>query len=203
MTCIRYAFIWYQLVLMTTLWVWYPHKNNLDLEKFVHDQKNRSVIVQRFETWTCFHCRTCIPFFFFKDFIYLPWLVCLSGLSAGLWTKGLLVQFPVRAHAWLQARAPAGGCMRGNHTLMFLGEGREKEGGKEYLCERKTSIGFLSHAFPWGPGLQPRHVPWLGIKPVTFGLQNNAQLTEPPHQLELKTVFFILCYLTVEISIWN
>ena len=33
----------------------------------------------------------------------------LSGLSAGLWTKGSPVQFPVRAHAWLWARFPAGG----------------------------------------------------------------------------------------------
>ena len=29
----------------------------------------------------------------------LPWLVWLSGLSAGLRTKGSLVRFPVRAHA--------------------------------------------------------------------------------------------------------
>ena len=28
----------------------------------------------------------------------------------------------------------------------------------------KTSIGCLSHAPYWVPGLQPRHVPWLGIK---------------------------------------
>ena len=33
-----------------------------------------------------------------------PWLVWLSGLSAGLWTKGSLVQFPVRAHVWLWTR---------------------------------------------------------------------------------------------------
>ena len=30
-----------------------------------------------------------------------PWLVWLSGLSASLRTKGSLVQFPVRAHAWV------------------------------------------------------------------------------------------------------
>ena len=38
-----------------------------------------------------------------------PWLVWFSGLSASLWTKGLPVQFPVRAHAWLWARSPDGG----------------------------------------------------------------------------------------------
>ena len=26
----------------------------------------------------------------------------------------------------------------------------------------------LSRAYYWGPGPQPRHVPWLGIKPVTL-----------------------------------
>ena len=35
-----------------------------------------------------------------------PWLVWLSGLSAGLRTKGLLVQFPVRAHAWVAGQVP-------------------------------------------------------------------------------------------------
>ena len=34
--------------------------------------------------------------------------------------------------------------------------------------EKETSwFGCLSHAPYWGPGLQPRHVPWLGIKPAT------------------------------------
>ena len=28
--------------------------------------------------------------------------------------------------------------------------------------------GCLSHAPYWGPGLQPTHVPWLGIKPATL-----------------------------------
>ena len=37
-----------------------------------------------------------------------------------LQTKGSPVQFPVRAHAWLAGQVPSGGCMRGNHTLIFL-----------------------------------------------------------------------------------
>ena len=49
-----------------------------------------------------------------------PWLVWLSGLSAGLQTKGLLVRFPVRAHAWVVGQVPSKGCMRGNHMLLFL-----------------------------------------------------------------------------------
>ena len=48
------------------------------------------------------------------------WLVWLSGLSASLGTKGLPVQFPVRAHAWVAGQVPCWGRARGNHTLMFL-----------------------------------------------------------------------------------
>ena len=51
---------------------------------------------------------------------YVPWVVWLSGLSAGLQTKGSLVQFLVRAHAWVAGQVPSEGHVRGNHTLMFL-----------------------------------------------------------------------------------
>ena len=41
------------------------------------------------------------------------------------------------------------------------GREREREGEKHYVV--------ASHAPPhWGPALQPRHVPWLGIEPVTL-----------------------------------
>ena len=50
-----------------------------------------------------------------------PWLVWLSGLSAGLRTKGLPVRFPLRAHAWVAVQVPSGGGgARGSHTLIFL-----------------------------------------------------------------------------------
>ena len=49
-----------------------------------------------------------------------PWLVRLSGLGAGPRTKGSLVQFPVRAHAWVAGQVPSRGRTKGNHTLMFL-----------------------------------------------------------------------------------
>ena len=44
----------------------------------------------------------------------------LSGLSAGLRTKGSPVWFPVRAHAWVVGQVPSREQARGNHTLMFL-----------------------------------------------------------------------------------
>ena len=50
----------------------------------------------------------------------LPWLVWLSGLSAGLRTKGTLVQFQVRVHAWVAGQVPSRRNAKGNHTMMFL-----------------------------------------------------------------------------------
>ena len=41
-------------------------------------------------------------------------------IECGLQTKGSLVRFPVRAHAWVAGQVPSGGHMTGNHTLMFL-----------------------------------------------------------------------------------
>ena len=40
--------------------------------------------------------------------------------------------------------------------------------GEKHRCTIDTSIRCLSHAPDWGPAPQPRHVPWLRIKPVTF-----------------------------------
>ena len=62
-------------------------------------------------------------------------------------------------------------CMSLLHTPMFIFlifylflEGKE---GKEK--ERESSVcGCLSHAPYWGPGLQPRHVPWPEIEVVTL-----------------------------------
>ena len=48
-----------------------------------------------------------------KKLLDLPWLVWLSGLSADLRTKGSLVRFPVRAHAWVSGQVPSWGCIRG------------------------------------------------------------------------------------------
>ena len=58
--------------------------------------------------------------FSIKDFHIPPRLVWVSGLSAGLRTKGSPVRFPVRAHAWVAGPVPSRGHTRGNHTLMFL-----------------------------------------------------------------------------------
>ena len=46
---------------------------------------------------------------FYKKIRKLPWPARLSGLSAGLRTKGLLGRVPVGAHAWGAGRVPSGG----------------------------------------------------------------------------------------------
>ena len=46
---------------------------------------------------------------FYKSTGIEPWLVWLSGLSSVLQSKGLLVQFPVRVHAWVAGQVPSGG----------------------------------------------------------------------------------------------
>ena len=62
--------------------------------------------------------------------------------------------------------------------IFFWKRGRvgEREGEKE-----TSMCGCLSHAPYCGPGLQPRHMPGLGINQGPFGLQAGTFCTEP-HQ---------------------
>ena len=46
-----------------------------------------------------------------------PWLLWLSGLSAGLWTKRSLVWFPVRARALVVGQVPSLRHARGNWSM--------------------------------------------------------------------------------------
>ena len=48
-----------------------------------------------------------------------PWLVWLTGLSAGLQTERSMVRFPVRAHAWVVGQVPSWRHVRASQ-LMFL-----------------------------------------------------------------------------------
>ena len=50
----------------------------------------------------------------------LPWLVWLSGLSAGLQTKRSLVGFPVRTHTWVVSQVPSWGHSKGNRSMYLL-----------------------------------------------------------------------------------
>ena len=55
------------------------------------------------------------------------------------------------------------------YLFIFREREREREReGEKHQCERETSVGCLLCTPNQGPGLQPRHVPRLGIEPVTF-----------------------------------
>ena len=71
------------------------------------------------------------------------------------------------------------------------GKGRRKRGRETSMC------GCLSHAPYWGPGLQPRHVPWLGIELETlwFTGRHPIHWATPARAIILLTVFLMLYFL--------
>ena len=75
------------------------------------------------------------------------------------------------------------------YLFIFRERGKEGERGKE-----RSMCGCLSCGPHWGPGLQPRHVPWLGIKLVTLWFTACAQSTEL-HQPGLN--FFLIWFLHI------
>ena len=55
------------------------------------------------------------------------------------------------------------------NLIIFREMGREGgKKGEKHHCVRDTSASWLLHTPSWGPDLQPRHVPWLGIEPATL-----------------------------------
>ena len=56
-----------------------------------------------------------------------------------------------------------------NFIYLFIFRERGREGeieGEKHQCVRDTLIDYLSLTPNWGPGLQSRCVPWLGIEPA-------------------------------------
>ena len=41
------------------------------------------------------------------------------GLSTGMWTKGSLVRFPARTHAWVVSQVSSWGRVRGNQSMLY------------------------------------------------------------------------------------
>ena len=99
---------------------------------------------------------TCISLFCFlsnsRDF---PALLSLTSLICH---QGILCNFSYVFFTFLKF-----------YSFILRESRREGEGeGEKHKCVRDTRIGCLLHAPYWGPGLKPRHVPWLGIELVTF-----------------------------------
>ena len=79
------------------------------------------------------------------------------------------------------------------YLVLERGEGREK-GRETSMC------GCLSCGPYWGPGLQPRRVPWLGIEPATLWFAALTQSTElhQPGQIfkcRIKVSWTLVCQL--------
>ena len=87
-----------------------------------------------------------------------PFLAMPKFPELGLCTK--LVPM-CKAHAFFKKRF---------YLYTFRERGREgdREGEEHHQCARAILIGCLLHVPNWGPGPQPRRVPWLGIQPTTF-----------------------------------
>ena len=51
--------------------------------------------------------------------------------------------------------------------------------------------GCLSHASDWGPGPQPRHVPWLGIEPATLWFSGLCSIHWPIPDRAKQSMFWI------------
>ena len=97
----------------------------------------------------------------------MPWLVWLSGLRTNLRTKRLPVRFPVRAHAWLQARSPVGGVQKAvdgwcfspclppslKISKIFLNILHHQYGHHLLSTTKATSIWSRGGSWDWQPGL--------------------------------------------------
>ena len=129
---------------------------------------------------------------------FVPWLVCCSHhegeespllfvvcLLLGVKECRRLLPFPNLLHlqpfcahvpsqhyCLLQKSATLNSGILSFFFLRFyLFTFREKERQRERERNnnmRETSVSCLLHTTNQGPGPQPRHVPWLGIEPVTF-----------------------------------
>ena len=105
-------------------------------------------------------------------------------LSSSLFPSSLLPSFPASHSLWLRAPPPFShpSSIHRNADPKYLfaiywifllktlflerGEGGRK--GEKHRCVRETSADCLLHTPSWWSSLQPRHVPWPGIEPVTF-----------------------------------
>ena len=57
---------------------------------------------------------------------------------------------------------------------LFLERGEERE--------RNINVGLPLTRHNWGPGLQPRQVPWVGIQPTTLRVHRPMLQSTEPHQ---------------------
>ena len=74
------------------------------------------------------------------------------------------------------------------YLFLETGEGKEKE------RERNFNVWLPLMCPHWGPGLQPRHVPWLGIKLVTlwFTSWHSIYWATPPTGHPILSIYYLV-----------
>ena len=104
-----------------------------------------------------------------------PMTFCSAGWCPTKWAS------PVRVKPFLFPKV----------LFIYLFLERGKGAGKKR--GRETSVcGCLLHSSQWGPGPQPRLVPWLGMEPATLWFAACTQSTEPhqPGLYHFKNIFW-------------
>ena len=81
---------------------------------------------------------------------------------------------------------------------LFLERGEGRERGRDI-----SMCGFLSCATYWGPCLQPRHVPWLGIKLMTLWLAGWCSIHWVTMSRAIYFLITILASLTTVLYCWK
>ena len=97
---------------------------------------------------------------FTRWFLYVPWLGIKLHTTLGYRDNAVTNEVPGQDYILLLF-------LKDFTYFREMGWEGERE-GEQHQCAGGTSIGCLLHTPNWGPGLQPRHVPYLGIEPVTF-----------------------------------
>ena len=102
--------------------------------------------------------------------------ICIPSMDTSFrdvleeWTevqcRHLNFHFLMNKHIWSPYKVKRNNFSSFLKRFLFIYFQREGKGGRKR--GRETSIGCLSHAPNLGPGRQPIHVPWLGIKPETY-----------------------------------
>ena len=111
------------------------------------------------------YCLSLMPFIYFLTVtaVSFVWHFYPSPPAVSLFLSLELLKFPAIDSSlpclpWKIFNKFFLGC----YLFIFRGKGgRTREREKTSMC------GCLSYTPIWGPGLQPRRVPWLGIKPAT------------------------------------
>ena len=88
--------------------------------------------------------------------------------------------------------------------ILIQGHAQRGEGREKNIDVRETLIGCLSYVPHQGPNPPPRHGPWPGIEPETFGLWDDAPTNRatPARAYMIDPCFFLSLYPSVLRSVF-